>query len=134
MCVAGKPSEHRCDVILVVDLTCDLTRSDLGTAMNNLASTYGALGRLQDALVLHKQTLEFRRRVLPENHSDIGSSCFNLSLSYVRYGQVGDFHRAIERAREALRIWQAALPPSHPHVKMAQELVLEIEGNIARRA
>jgi hypothetical protein len=50
----------------------DLTHSVLGTAMNNLAATYGALGRHQDALVLLEKTLEFRRRVLPENHPDIG--------------------------------------------------------------
>ena len=98
--------------------------------MNNLATTYSALGRHQDALVLQEKTLELQRRVLPENHSEIGTSCLNISLSY---RQVGDFHRAIERAREALRIFQAALPPSHPHVKMAQERVRQIEGNIARR-
>jgi hypothetical protein len=40
--------------------------------MCNLASIYRALGRHQDALVLLKQMLEFRRRVLPENHPDIG--------------------------------------------------------------
>jgi hypothetical protein len=40
--------------------------------MNNLASIYRALGRHQDALVLREKTLEFRRRVLPENHPDIG--------------------------------------------------------------
>jgi hypothetical protein len=40
--------------------------------MNNLALTYGALGRHQDALVLEEKTLEFRRRVLPENHPSIG--------------------------------------------------------------
>ena len=99
-------------------------------AVSNLANTYGALGRRQDALVLKEKTLDFRRRVLPENHPDIGTSCFNISLSY---HQSGDFHRAIVRAREALRIFQAALPPSHPHVKTAQELVFEIEGDIARR-
>ena len=108
-----------------------VTRSVLGAAMNNLANTYGALGRHQDALVLQEKTLEFRRRVLPENHPNTGTSCFNISSIY---RQTGDFHRAVERAREALRIWLAALPPSHPHVKMAQELVLEIEGDIARRA
>ena len=59
-------------MIVIVDLTCDLTRSDLGQAMSNLASTYSALGRHQDALVLQEKTLEFRRRVLPENHPDIG--------------------------------------------------------------
>ena len=99
--------------------------------MGNLAVMYNDLGRHQDALVLEEKTLEYRRRVLPENHPHIGTSCFNISLSY---RQAGDFHRAIERAREALRIWQA-LPPSHPHVQMAQELVRQLEGDIiARRA
>ena len=40
--------------------------------MNNLANTYRALGQYQDAVVLQEKTLEFRRRVLPENHPDIG--------------------------------------------------------------
>jgi len=40
--------------------------------MNNLADTYSALGRHQDALDLQEKTLEFRRRVLPQNHPDIG--------------------------------------------------------------
>jgi hypothetical protein len=99
--------------------------------MSSLAVTCSALGRHQDALLLKEKALEFQRRVLPENHPDIGTSCFNISLSY---RQAGDFHRAIERAREALRIWQAALPPSHPHVEQARMLVRQIEGNITRRA
>ena len=40
--------------------------------MHNLATTYRALGRHQDALVLQEKTLEFQRRVLPENHPGIG--------------------------------------------------------------
>ena len=59
-------------MIVFIDLTCDLTRSVLGSAMNNLADTYSALGRHQDALELQEKTLEFRRRVLPQNHPDIG--------------------------------------------------------------
>jgi hypothetical protein len=39
--------------------------------MNNLAAAYSKLGRLQDALVLEEKTLEFHRRVQPENHPDI---------------------------------------------------------------
>ena len=117
-------------MIVIVDLTRDLTRSVIGDTMGNLAATYSALGRHQDALLLQEKTLVFYRRVLPENHPDIGASCFNISLYY---RQAGDFHRAIDRAREALRIWQAALPPSHPHVKMAQERVRQLEGDIARR-
>ncbi len=40
--------------------------------MGNLATTYSALGRHADALVLKERVLEFMRRVLPENHPDIG--------------------------------------------------------------
>ena len=58
-------------MIVFVDLTF-FTRSVLGSAMNNLADTYSALGRHEDALDLQEKTLEFRRRVLPQNHPDIG--------------------------------------------------------------
>jgi hypothetical protein len=40
--------------------------------MANLAMTYSELWRHRDALVLQEKTLEFYRRVLPENHPDIG--------------------------------------------------------------
>jgi hypothetical protein len=43
-------------------------------------------------------------------------------------------HRALQFAREALRILQATLPPSHPHVTDAQQLVLRYEGDTARRS
>ena len=46
----------------------------LGAAMGSLASAYSDLGRHQDALVMQEKTLEFRRRVLPENHPDIGAT------------------------------------------------------------
>jgi hypothetical protein len=59
-------------MIVFVDLMCDLSRSLLGDAMGNLASAYSALGRHQDAVVLGEKTLEFQRRVLPENHPGIG--------------------------------------------------------------
>ena len=43
--------------------------------MNNLAATYYELGRHADALGLFEQVLEFRRRVLPANHPEIGEGC-----------------------------------------------------------
>ena len=43
-----------------------------GTATLNLAATYSALGRHEDALAMQERALEFRRRVLPENHPDVG--------------------------------------------------------------
>ena len=40
--------------------------------MNNLASTYSHLGRHADVLAMRERVLEFYRRVLPEDHPDIG--------------------------------------------------------------
>ena len=42
--------------------------------MGNLAVTYRALGRHADALALNERVLQFRRRVLPEDHPDIGEA------------------------------------------------------------
>ncbi len=40
--------------------------------MQGLASSYSALGRHEEALQMREKTLEFQRRVLPENHPSIG--------------------------------------------------------------
>ncbi len=40
--------------------------------MANLAMSYSNLGRFEDALAMEESVLELRRRVLPENHPDIG--------------------------------------------------------------
>ena len=40
--------------------------------MHNLALSYSDLGRHEEALEMKEKTLEFFRRVLPENHPDIG--------------------------------------------------------------
>ncbi len=44
-----------------------------GDAMYNLAAGYDqCVGRQQDAMMMSEKALEFRRRVLPADHSDIG--------------------------------------------------------------
>jgi hypothetical protein len=45
-----------------------------GNAMKMLATTYGALGRIDESLALKEQTLEFELRVLPSNHPHIGDN------------------------------------------------------------
>ena len=40
--------------------------------MQGLACLYSDLGRHDEALEMREKTLEFFRRVLPENHPDIG--------------------------------------------------------------
>ena len=40
--------------------------------MANVATTYLTIGRHADALAMFEKALEFNRRVLPENHPNIG--------------------------------------------------------------
>jgi hypothetical protein len=46
----------------------------LGKVMNNLTRLYIELGRYQDAVAMGEKALEFRRRVLPANHPEIGAA------------------------------------------------------------
>ncbi len=64
----------RCDVHLNFDTLAE------GKAMSNLASTYDRLGMYQDALALRAEALEHFRRVLPDDHPDIGQSLCGLAL------------------------------------------------------
>jgi hypothetical protein len=58
------------------------------------------------------------------NELSTGASLYNISVSYKTSGSLP---RALECAREALRIWQASLPPGHQHVAKAQSLVRRLE-------
>ena len=112
--------------------------------MGNLAASYSDLGRHEEALEMREKTLEFRRRVLPENHPDIGDghtpplipfylnfifvyaglSLYNISLSY---NETGDLQRAMECVRESLRVLQTALPPGHQDILDAQDMIRYLE-------
>ena len=106
---------------------CDLTLFITGRSMGNLATCYSDLGRHQEALVLNEEALKFNLRVLPENHPDLDDSYAKVCMSYLQSGDLHYFHRAMEKARESLRIAQANLPPSHPRIRKIQGLVSIIE-------
>ena len=53
-----------------------------------------------------------------------GKSLYNISLSYER---AGDLHRAMECARESLRVWQTALPPGHQDIVDAENWIKALE-------
>ena len=116
--------------------------------MGNLAVTYSKLGRHADALAMEEKVLEFKRRVLPEDHPSIGEghvwsgvACGLRSLiRLVRHGTLqhelqsrenrraaSRMTRAMECAREALRIWQASRPPGHENITVAEERVCKLE-------
>ena len=49
---------------------------------------------------------------------------YNISLSYE---QAGDLHRAMECARESLRVWQTALPPGHQDIVDAENRIKNLQ-------
>ena len=59
-----------------------------------------------------------------------GLSLYNISCSYE---QAGDFDRAMECARESLRVLQTALPPGHQDIVDAEEMIVYLESAIGRR-
>ena len=94
---------------------------------------------------MQESVLELRRRVLPEDHPDIGESgrflpfgfvvffcchvssaltCYDISFSYEYTGKLP---YALEAAREALKIWKAALPSGHEDVTDAEKRVRDLE-------
>ena len=56
-----------------------------------------------------------------------GMSLYNISFSYETSGSLS---RALECAREALRIWQASLPPGHERVAAAQSQVRRLQRTL----
>ncbi len=61
-----------CRDVVADRLKSRFTLSHSGDAMHNLANSYSHLGRHHDALEMKEKTLDFRRRVLPDKHPNIG--------------------------------------------------------------
>ena len=51
-------------------------------------------------------------------------ACYSIGFSLERTGALP---RALEAAREALRTWQATLPPGHEDISDAEERVGDLE-------
>ena len=112
-------------------LTSALTLFAPGDALYNLAHAYTALGRHQDALVMQEKTLEFRWRVLPENHPQIGAMQMvqihrrHLMLSFAgetmsnlasAYKALGRHQDALKMQEKTLEFRRRVLPENHPQI------------------
>jgi hypothetical protein len=80
-----------------------------GTVMKMLATTYGALGRIDESLALKEKTLEFELRVLPANHPHLGHTSSAAGFVHV-YTSVlrcrlchGKSRKCIQYGRETCR-------------------------------
>ena len=108
--------------------------------MTNLAATYGALGRHQDALVLLEKVLAFRQRVLPQNHPEIGAASLRLLISRltslvlgtsmsalaIAYSALGRHQDALALKEETLEFQRRVLPENHPDIGATRLWFLQI--------
>ena len=81
------------------------------TSRNNLAYAYQDVGRLDDAITLHRQTLEDRTRILGPHHPSTLISRSNLASAYWHAGRLDD---AITLYGKTLEDFENLLGPRHP--------------------
>lgn len=110
-------------------VTCDIA----DTAMGNLALSFNDIGNHADALVLLEKVLQFRRRVLPKDHPDIGdvrympfvqfigvtnASTAGVAMSNIAHtlGKVGRWADALKLFEEAMEFRIHVLPEEHPEI------------------
>ena len=60
------------------------------TTRNNLAESYRAAGRIDEAITLHKQNLNDRERILGPDHPNTLTSRNNLASSYREAGRIDE--------------------------------------------
>ncbi len=69
------------------------THPDTLTSRNNLAATYRAAGRLDEAIALHERTLTDREQTLGDTHPDTLISRNNLAAAYQAAGRLDEAKR-----------------------------------------
>src|SRR5439155_774782 len=74
---------------------------DTLASMHNLANSYAAAGRTQDALQLREETLQLQRAKLGPDHPDTLGSMNNLANSYIAAGQAS---RALDLSQKTLAL------------------------------
>src|SRR5262245_27868664 len=79
--------------------------------VSNLAASYLALGRGDDALRLNEETLDLRKRSLGPDHPDTLMSMHNLAACRLSLGRHAD---ALRLNEETLALRTARLGPDHP--------------------
>ena len=79
---------------------------------NNLANTYKAAGRVDEAITLHEQNMATRERSLGPDHPDTLTSRNNLAIAYRAVARLDE---AISLDEQTLTARERTLGPDHPN-------------------
>ncbi len=93
------------------------------TALSNLASTFNALGKNEDALGLQKQILEKSGEILGENHPNTLTAMHNLAWTC---NMLGKYEDALKLQKLVLEKSIVVLGENHPDTLLAMNNLAEI--------
>ena len=99
------------------------------TGMNNLASTYDALGRMKEAAALHETVLEAGQRTWGGEHPDTLMSMNNLAETYHALGRMKEAAALHEKVLEAR---QRTLGDEHPNTLSSMNNLAETYRALGR--
>jgi serine/threonine protein kinase/tetratricopeptide (TPR) repeat protein len=100
-------------------------------SMNNLAVSYGDLGRHADALRLNEQTLVLMQAKLGPDHPDTVTSMNNLANNYAAVGRRAD---ALRLREQTLALRKEKLGPDHPDTLASMHNLAISYGDLGRYA
>ncbi len=112
----------------------DLSHSDLGTLLNNVAMIYRKSGRQRAAEPYYKHALEIYEKQLGPEHADVASVLNNLAVFYTNERR---FEEAEQTHLRALAIREKIHPPDHPDIAQSKcnlAVVYHSRGDYARAA
>ena len=95
----------------------DLSYSDLGTMLNNVALIFRKLGRQKAAEPYYLHALQIYEKQLGPDHADVASVLNNLAVFYTnerRYAEAEKTHL------RALAIRETVHPPTHPDIAQSK--------------
>jgi tetratricopeptide (TPR) repeat protein len=109
---AGRTLTHATQVLQHAERSndADAERAELSARVGSFLHSQGGLA---EARALHEEALALRRRVLPAEHPDIGTSLNNLAGVMESQGELAG---AREKYEEALTLLRRVLPAEHPAI------------------
>ena len=96
---------------------------DIARTLNNIGELSRRQGNFEQAFLYFDKALQMRRRVLPDDHYDIGTVHVNLAETY---RDVGDYQTAMQHAQTGLDLWRKKLVVSATYMKEAEDLLVEL--------
>jgi tetratricopeptide (TPR) repeat protein len=104
---------------------------DTLNSMSNLANSYAAVGRHEEALELRQEALDRRKATLGPDHRDTLTSMNNLTDSYSALGRDTE---ALRLREETLPRMKAQLGPDHPHTMAGMHNLADSYHGLGRDA